>query len=114
MALAYCFESQASQSYIWNGQVTSVQRILHDNAGDFPGTCTSLQISLENYLTSIFGQSSVEVTSDAATVQGSKVALFVYASVTINGKEYNTAAGMDVKNSAIVKFFDLNNTGPSY
>lgn len=114
MAIAYCFVSNASQSYIFENRVLSVQKVIHDYTGNISGLCTNLQILLETYLKHLFDDATVEVTSDAAKALGSSLALFVYAVVTVNGKEYNTAAGVDVKDSRITRFFDLNNDGPSY
>jgi hypothetical protein len=114
MAIAYCFVSNASQSYIFEDRVLSVQKLIHDYTGDIGGLCTNLQLQLESYLKLLFDDATVEVTSDAAKATGSTVALFVHAVVTVNGKQYNTAAGVDVKDSRIMRFFDLNNSGPSY
>jgi hypothetical protein len=114
MAIAYCFVSHASQSYIFKDRIFSVPKLLQQFGGNIPGLCDALQSQLETYLKSLFDNATVEVTNDLATAVGSSVALFVYATVTVNGKEYNTASGLDVKDSKIARFFALNNTGPSY
>lgn len=114
MSIAYCFVSNASQSYIFGNRVLSIQKLIHDNSGNITGLCTNLQIQLESYLKKLFDDATVDVTSDLATATGSSIALFVRAIVIVNGKQYNTAAGVDIKDSRIMRFFNLNNDGPSY
>ena len=114
MAIAYTFVSNASQSYIFGDRILSIQRLIHDYTGNINGLCTNLQIQLEDYLKRLFDDATVDVTSDVAKATGNSIALFVRATVTVNGKQYNTAAGVDVKDSTIMRFFNLNNEGPAY
>lgn len=113
-AIAYCFESNASQSYIFEGQILSFQKIIHDFSRNYEGMCSAMQSELESYLKSLFDDAVVEVTHNAATTKGSGVSLFVYATVTVNGKTYTTSAGTEIEDSKIIRFFNLNNEGAAY
>lgn len=114
MSIAYTFVSNASQTHFFPGKIVSMQKIIQENSGNISSTCSAMQIALENYLKGIFDDATVSVTSDKGKALGRSIALFVRAEVVVKDKTYNTSAGIELTDSRIAKFFNLNDTQPAY
>lgn len=113
--MAHFYEAINNQTYVFPGQVSSIQYVIEKNAGDIPGTCQAIQQTLEQYLARYYPDVTVQVTSDDQTSGNlsSLVNLTVYVTALDTDQRYAFTALIQTANSKFVKAVTLNNNGPS-
>lgn len=111
--MAHFYESMYNQTYVYLGQVNSIQYVIEQNSGDIPKTCEALRVTLEQYFKRYYDSSIVRVTSDDVTSgnPSSQVNLTVYISVKENDVVYDFAQLISMADSKFLKAVALNNTG---
>lgn len=60
MVMSWAYASDASQSYFFNGTITSIADIVQKNAGHLDQAAAALQESLSNYLSKFFDDVQLE------------------------------------------------------
>ncbi|WP_233875070.1 hypothetical protein [Paraburkholderia adhaesiva] len=113
--MAWLYESQANQSYVFNGNVTSLQYLIAKNAGNIPATCTALQTALTSFFSRYYDLASVQVASDDVLNgnESSLITLYVYAELTEDGVVYPLNSLIELSSSKLVRVLALNNAGAS-
>lgn len=101
-ALAYFFESNKSESYVFQDNIVSAQAIIQKHGNDLTGLINDLQDTMQTYLSRQFDSVSVEVTDtspDAIRDISSKVTINIYCLVTHDGKQFSAANVFELANS---------------
>jgi hypothetical protein len=112
--MAHFYEAMNNQSYIFPGEVSSIQYVIEKNAGDIPATCQAIQQVLEKYLSRYYPNTTVQVSSDDTSGNtSSQVNLTIYISALEAGETYAFTSLIQMANSKFVKAINLNNTGQS-
>lgn len=113
--MAHFYEAMNNQSYTFPGEVSSIQYVIEQNAGDIPGTCQAIQQVLEKYLSRYYPDVTVQVTSDDQTAgnPSSLVNLTVYITALDTNQRHAFTALIQTVNSKFLKAVNLNNTGQS-
>jgi hypothetical protein len=111
--MAYFYESMYNQTYVFAGQVTSIQYIIEQNSGNMAKTCDALRTALEQYLKRYYNSVIVQVTSDDVTSgnPSSLVNVTVYISVVDAGVAYGFSQLISMADSKFLKAVSINNTG---
>ena len=111
--MAHFYASDKFQSYLYFGQVTTVQWLIEQYGHDIPTLVSQMKAALEVYLGRYYDSVNVDMSSDDSveTVVGNEVELKVYATVSENGKEYSFGALIVAANSKVLRVSKLNNVG---
>lgn len=115
--LAYFFESDHFQTYLYGNTVVSLPYLVEQHGHDPLTFCNQLQQVMQDFLGRHFDSVQVEVTSDdnaaynANPNPASAVTVRIWASVVQDGKEYSVLKLIETANSKLVKVINLNNTG---
>lgn len=111
--MAYFYESMYNQTYVFAGQITSIQYIIEQNSGNIAKTCDALRTALEQYLKRYYDSVIVQVTSDDVTAgnPSSLVNLTLYISVKEDGEMYGFSQLISMSNSKFLKAVSINNNG---
>lgn len=107
IALAHFFESDAIQTHLYRGKVTSLQAIIQEAGKDTYALVNSVREKLSIYLNRYFD--SVLVEADIVDDPGNKLNLRIYAKITEKGKEYSFGRLLVVSNNNTTKVINLNN-----
>jgi hypothetical protein len=113
LLMAYFYESMNNQTYVFQGQITSIQYLIEQNAGSMPKTCDGIRTALETYLGRYYQSVIVQVTSDDVTSgnQSSEITLTIYISVTEAGQVYGFTQLISMADSKFLKAVTINNDG---
>lgn len=106
------FASEASQSYIFNGRITSLPSLVQQygtNKLQFQDRVkTALSVMLEGYFDNVFVDATVETTN---TQQPGRMDVTVTIEVVDNGITYSLGYLAKMLNGVIQQIINLNNTG---
>lgn len=107
------FTSEYSQSYLFNGSISSITYLIQRYQGNIPGLIEATRTTLEDYFGGYFDNVLIDVTSDAGSIENpsSSVSLTIFCQVTENGKQYSAAKLIQTIDSKIQKIVNLNNYG---
>jgi hypothetical protein len=113
--MAWLYATQANQSYIFNGNVTSLQYLIAQNTGNIPATCSALQNALTQFFSRYYDLARVQVASDDVLGgnQSSLITLYVYAELTEDGVVYPLTSLIELSSSKLLRVIALNNSGAS-
>ena len=108
--MSHFFESNKSQSYIYNNNVSNLQWLIEQYGSDSIDLTTQMTSTLEKYLGRYFDLVTVTVTSDdnAKNLSGS-VTIKIHCLVTQGGVQYSLGKLLQISNSTVTKIFDINN-----
>ena len=110
--IAHFFEAENNQSYIYHGNVVSLQSLIHDSGQDMLGLAISIRTQLERILNRYFEAALAEVsTVDYNGDSSGGVTFRVYAKVVQEGKEYSVGQLFRLLNSRFSQVTQLNNNG---
>ncbi len=111
--MAYFYESMYNQTYVFQGQVSSIQYVIEQNSGSIPKTCDALRTALEQYLGRYYDSVIVSVTSDDVTAgnESSLINLTVGIGVMEDKIPYGITQLISMTNSKFLKAVTINNTG---
>lgn len=111
--MAHFYEAMANQTYVFKGQISSIQYIIEQNAGDMAKTCDALRLALEQYLGRYYDSVVVQVSSDDVTDNNpsSLVNLMLRISVVEDKTSYGFSKLISMADSKFLKAVSYNNTG---
>jgi hypothetical protein len=111
--MAYFYESMNNQTYIFNGQVISIQYLIEQNAGNMAKTCDAVRTALEQYLGRYYQDAIVQVTTDDVTDDNpsSLINMTISMSVVEGGVPYGISQLISLSNSKFMQAVTINNDG---
>lgn len=110
-AMAHVFCSNQSQSTLFKDQVVSMASI-YQKFGNQPTLLVEhMQQRLLIYLKSYFDEVTVQVKHTHSQEGSGMYDVHCFASVNVNGQEYTAASAVTIKDSRLLKYFKLSNTG---
>jgi hypothetical protein len=109
--LMCCFIlSDYSQSYLYQGFVSSLPWIIQDTQGDMSRTCSVTQSTLSDYFSRFFNNVAVEVTEIPNTASPSKAQISIYLSFQDSeNKTFVLGRLLNIVNSKIAEVIITNN-----
>jgi hypothetical protein len=108
--IAHFFEADAAQSYLYNGNISSLQYIVEQYSNNIVALTQQLRTALEQYLGRYYDNCVVEVTSnDNATNTTGSITLSLYVRVSDDGQTYSFGKLLQISNNKISKIIDMNN-----
>ena len=108
--LSDAFEANASQTYLYKGRITSIQKIIEQSANDMIALVNNLKNALEVYLNRYYLNSSVEVSYKADAKDESNITITIYCIVTEqDNTQYSLGRLLEVADSKITKIMRINN-----
>lgn len=109
--MSYYFVSDASQSNLYRGQITSLPAQVQQHGHDEINLAQAVRNELTAYLTRYFDMVDVSTRTDLPNVEDpNRINLTVSVIVTQDGKQYSLGRLVSVLNSKIVEIVDINNT----
>jgi len=109
--MSHTYESDMFQSYIYNGNITSLQGIIEQFGHDIPKCCREIERAYTRYFERYYDSASVQCVEAAETEATSETHLRFYCSVVEEGKEYVIARLIVSKDSKFQRVIKLNNEG---
>ena len=108
---AHFFASDANQTQLYVGQISSMAGCIQNATGDVQGTIQKLTTELSVYFGRYFSNVQVEVTEDKRTgADNTSVALIIFATfLDAAGKEINLSNLLDIQNNKVAKIVKLSN-----
>lgn len=111
-ALSHFFESNYSQSQLYNGSVSSLAYIIQENNGDVNSTASDIETKLTSYLLSMLPGVVVSCVPNTADTTTSESSVSLYISFNDStGKKVTMSNLLEIKNSKLYKVTNLNNNG---
>jgi len=108
--LSDVFEANASQTYLYPGTITSIQKVIEQSGSDMHLLTTNLKNALELYLNRYYLNSSVEVSYKVDQTQQSNITITIYCLVIeTDGTQHNLGRLLYIADSKITKIMKLNN-----
>ena len=104
--MTHFFASQENQTYIYEGNVTSLPAIIQKHIRDESGLMLAMRSSLINYFQRFFENVSVDVNT-TATDEGFQI--YIYAKVVDSGKEYSVGQLVETSGEKIKSYMKINN-----
>lgn len=112
--LTHFFLSEYSQTALYPGNVASLPYIIQQNQGDPTGTATAIRATLASYFTQYFKNVDTQVDFITDPNNNSKIQIRIYMSFADeDGVALNLAKIVNVENSKVADFANLNNNGPA-
>jgi hypothetical protein len=109
--MSYYFVSDASQSNLFRGKITSLPFQVQQNGHDEALLRDAIQRELDRYLTPHFDGTEIDVATDIPnTDDPNRINVTLRVIVTEDGKQYSLGRLISVINSKINKIVDINNT----
>lgn len=108
--LSHFFEAEYSQTYLYNGEITSLPYIIQNNNGNVAATISALSDRLANYFKKYF--TSVLVQGDDVTnpSESSFAEINLYLTFTDNeGKNYSLGKLIHLQGMTITKIINISN-----
>lgn len=109
--LAHFFETEANQSYIFYGSVTSIQALIEQAMHDMFQLCKLIKDRLGDFLKRYFDAVVIECSEQEATPGSNRTDIRLFVQVIDDGKEYSVGQLLREKNSKFTRVVNLNNTG---
>ncbi len=107
---SHIFEADFSQSFIYNGKVTSLQYLIEQYGDNMIKLTQEVQSALEAYFGRYYDSATAEVTNnDNSANTGTAVTLYIYVGVTENGNSYSIGKEVSINNSKVTSIADINN-----
>lgn len=104
------FTSEFSQSYIYQGHITSFPYILQDNQGDITSTINAVRSELSIYFSRYFNNVVVEVIDKTDINAPNKVAIAIYVSFDGNdGINYSLGKMAESADLKVTKIINISN-----
>lgn len=110
-ALAHTFAADKSQSTLYQGHVVSMAALYQQHGNNPDILVQRMQEALDDHLNTYFENVTVEVKHDADTVLTNGYNVYCYVESVTNGKTYTSSCAVTLKDSRLIKFFKLSNTG---
>ena len=108
--LSDAFEANASQTYLYKGRITSIQKVIEQSANDMIALVNNLKNALEVYLNRYYLNSSVDVSYKTALEDESNITITIYCIVTEqDNTQYSLGRLLEVADSKITKIMRINN-----
>ena len=108
--LSDAFEANASQTYLYKGRITSIQKVIEKSANDMIALVNNLKNALEVYLNRYYLNSSVDVSYKTALEDESNITITIYCIVTEqDGTQYSLGRLLEIADSKITKIMRINN-----
>lgn len=112
LLLSHLFAADLTQSFLYDGQVTSIQGIVEQYSNDPVKLSGAMQDAVTKYFTRYYSSPIVETTLndiDPATTNG--VNLNIWIQVVENGQTYSLGAILNVVNSKFTVVTNIINRG---
>ena len=112
--IANAFASNADQSYLYDGNVFSVQKVIADTMPDVPALIDKLENGFKNALETVLDVASVSVThADEASARGDTAGVRLIISITVNDAigSFSTGARFEASEGRLTDWIKFNNTG---
>lgn len=104
------FLSEYSQSYIYNGTISSLPWIIQHTQGDMTKTITLSEKTLSEYFSKYFNNVVVEVAEVLNSEDPSKGQISIYISFTDSeNKQHNVAKMLEIADMKIQQVININN-----
>lgn len=111
-AFAHFFLSDYSQSYIYNGAVSSFAWVIEESQGDYMKLQNLMTVTLQNYLGRYFSKVTVDCDVRESTTNPNLREMYLYVSVTDNeGKEHVVGKMLNYENNKVLSVVNVNNYG---
>jgi hypothetical protein len=106
--MCHIFCSDYSQTYLYNGHITSMAWMIRECQNDIPRLLSLMERTLTDYFNKYFYDVEVEVSENVNTLLSSKVDLNLYITFTdVEGTKHNFARMVEVADLKISKVTDL-------
>lgn len=110
IALSHFFLAEASQSYIYDGHVTSFPFILQDTQGKMTQTLSDTRNALNTYFSRFFNNVVVETRDDTDPNEPSKGIMTIYLSFTdSDGNNYSLGQLIKFQDLKVNEIIKINN-----
>jgi len=109
--MAYFFETDPRQSYIFAGTVTSMQAIIAEAGHDMGKLASKASESLTGYFNRYFDSSRVTVTTNEVEFGSNRMELRIHIQVTDAGKDYSVGQILREMNGRFARVVATNNDG---
>lgn len=112
--LSHFFIANYSQSYVSQGNISSLPKILQQYAQDMPGLCSALSSKIEDYLKRYYPEGA-SCTASTDDITAGSVNNVLTLSLTIlyveNGTQYSAGSVVNVSGSKFINIVTENNEG---
>lgn len=99
-----------SQTYLYDGLISSFPWIVANNKGDIPGTLSAVRTTLSTYFGRYFHDVVVDVSDSTAKETPSTVQLSIYISyMDKNNKQYVLGKMIQMQDTIVKKIININN-----
>jgi hypothetical protein len=108
--LSHFIVADASQSYVFSGNVSSLPKILQETQGDIMQTCIAVRQSLNDYFSRYFNNVVTEVSEIPNTQNPAKQQIGIYVKYTdTSGVEHVLGKELRMANSIVESVIAINN-----
>lgn len=108
--LSHFIVADASQSYLFSGNVSSLPKILQETQGDIRQTCNEVRQSLNEYFLRYFNNVVTEVNEIPNLLNPAKQQIGIYLKYTdSNGVEHVLGKQLRMANSIVESVININN-----
>ena len=108
--MSYYFTSEASQSNLYRGEVTSLPKQIQLLGNDEAALAARIRTELERLFGNYFDGVEVNVSTDIPnTADPNRINVTVSATLIDGGQQYSLGRLINVVNSRIAKIIDINN-----
>lgn len=112
--LTHFFLSEYSQTSLYPNQITSLPYIIQQNQGDITNTATAIRSALTGYFTKYFNDVSVQTDFVNSSTNSAKTTIRIFLTFSDEtGASFNLGKLVNVENSKVVNFANINNSGPA-
>ncbi len=110
--MSFYITSEHSQSYIYNGRITSLTYHIQQHGQEPSRLEDRVQVELGEYLRRYFEEVEIEVTTSLPDPNDPhRINLTINVVVMDNGYRYSLGREIRAENNKIVKIFNINNGG---
>jgi hypothetical protein len=108
--LSHFFVSEFSQTYIYNGTISSLPWIIQNKQGNVQETAKEIQYTLVDYFSRYFSNVQVDVYDVTSEDNPSKGEISIYIKfIDKDNKEYVFGKLLEIADMTINKIIDINN-----
>lgn len=108
-ALSYALTTDALQSTLYRGNLTSIPAIIQANINNRSGLANKAQAALDYYFKRLFDDAAVDVEVHEVPNKPSQLNLIVRIRVTDQGVGYDVAREATMHNGFFMRIKDINN-----
>lgn len=108
--MSYYFTSEASQSNLYRGEITSLPKQIQLLGNDESGLASRIRVELERLFGYYFDAVEFEVITDVPNpTDPNRINVTISATLIDNGQQYSLGRLINVVDSQIARIIDINN-----